>query len=273
MADEIGKIYHVLMKNIRGVSSLNVRHMDINKDLEELASSINEHGLIQPVELLGECGNPPYELIVGQRRFLAHKLLGKRHIRAVFAGNITEIDAKLRSLAENMHRSELSYEDAANAITELYKRYNRDDKKVARRIGMSLRTVRQYIYIEERASEEVKKQLRGKKVKPVDVKRSLNAAAGDSKKAENLLKKIVNYTTYQKIRAVGYGQSHPKASVKEIDQEAKRIIVEASIMVNIPEEVRKGLERASEILSMGPEEIAAHAIQDWLYKKGFIKSE
>src|SRR5205823_3866880 len=103
------------------VSEDNVRHQEVTKDLDELAASIKRHGLLQPVVLNGEYGNPPYDLITGQRRFLAHQqILGWPKIRAVFAGKLNETDAVVRSLVENLQRVQLGYDDTARAVTYLY---------------------------------------------------------------------------------------------------------------------------------------------------------
>ena len=68
------KIYKVPLKDIK-VSEMNVRISDKKKSIDELAESIKKHGLLQPVVLKGEYNNPPYDLIVSQRRFFACKTL------------------------------------------------------------------------------------------------------------------------------------------------------------------------------------------------------
>jgi hypothetical protein len=125
------RIYEVPLKDI-DVDEVNVRHHEPEKDLEELAESIKRHGQLQPVVLRGEYGNPRYNLVIGQRRYLAVRdILRKPTILGVFAGKITDEEAKIRSLVENMVRSELSYGDTADAITSLYKHFRRDDRKDA----------------------------------------------------------------------------------------------------------------------------------------------
>jgi ParB family chromosome partitioning protein len=92
-----------------------------------LAASIEKHGLLQPVVLMGKYGKPPYELISGQRRLLAHQRILKRSdIRAVFIGNLSNTDAVVRSLVENMQRLELEYADTAKAVTYLYEKYGKN---------------------------------------------------------------------------------------------------------------------------------------------------
>lgn len=225
--------------------------------------------------LRGDYDHPPYSLIVGQRRFLAHKKLGKETIRATFAGKLSDIEASIRSLAENMHRVELNHADAAEAITNLYRQFGRDEHKVATETGMSLRRIRQYIDIEERASDNMKQKLRAKKVEPADVQRALRASGSDMQKADRLLNKMQKYklTKYQKERVVEYGEAHPRASEEKIWEEAQRPRVERTILVKLTDRMRAGLEQAAKELAMEPDEVAAHALEDWLSKKGFISAQ
>jgi ParB family chromosome partitioning protein len=107
------QIYNIKIKEIR-IARTNVRQTEKDKELDELKASIKKHGLLQPVILLGTFDNPPYSLIVGQRRFLAHQELGKETIRARFAGKLTDVQQTIRSLVENMVRVELNHADAAS---------------------------------------------------------------------------------------------------------------------------------------------------------------
>src|SRR5690349_19570928 len=110
MGDE-NTIYDIKVADIE-TSPSNVRHMDapVDEGIEELAASIKKLGLLQPVVLLGSIDSPkPYELIAGQRRFLAHKYLKEKTIRATFAGDLDKTDITLRSLIENAQRLELDY--------------------------------------------------------------------------------------------------------------------------------------------------------------------
>lgn len=77
-------------------------------ELEELADNIDKNGLIQPVEVRLSGGEGRYELIVGERRLRAHKLLGKRHIRAIINNNITDDEVSARAISENIQRANLS---------------------------------------------------------------------------------------------------------------------------------------------------------------------
>ena len=264
------QIYDIPLREIR-VASTNVRQHHRDKELEELVASIRKHGLLQPVVLEGVQGTPPYDLIVGQRRFLAHREIGKKSIRATFAGNLSRVDATIRSLVENMVRVELDHVDTAHAITQLYKEFAKDEKRVHRETGLSLYRIRQYIDIEERATPMMKQKLKTKKTTPVDIQRVLRAASGDSAKAERLLEKMEGFTKYQKDNLVEYGEAHPSADAEKIIREAKKQKIERTIMVKLSDRVRQGLREASDSMAMEPDEIAARALEDWLSDQGFIK--
>jgi ParB family chromosome partitioning protein len=279
--DQQELIYTIPLKDIL-ISDKNVRQTQQERGLDELAASIEKLGLLQPVVLLGSYEDgPPFELIVGQRRFLAHKkILAKKgpkwgRIHAVFAGDLDATEATIRSLVENMHRADLNHADAAKAITDLYThyggRYNKDDRRVARETGLSLQRVRQYVEIEQLASPAMKKALKDQRVAPIDVKRALRAAGGNITKAERLLDLMVEHelTPYEKRRLVEVGQSDPEAPAPRMVKEAQRPRVEEVLMVSLPEDLRLALQLAVEALDMEPEELAAEAIKGWLSDQGF----
>ena len=271
MPNENEAVYPVPVKDIE-VSDDNVRHSERDKDLHELADNIRRHGQLQPVLLIGEFGKPKYRLIVGQRRFLAHRdILNAKEIKAIFVKGMTPTEAKICSLAENMCRTDLTYNDAADAITALYKAFGRNDRRIEKETGLSLRKIRQYIYIEERASKETKQKLRQGKVKPADVQRALRAASDDINKADQLLERMKRYDKYQKQRMVEYGRQNPKASVRDIIAKAEEPVVERKLIVKLSDKARSALALAARKMSMEPDEVAARAVEEWLSTQGFIQ--
>jgi ParB family transcriptional regulator, chromosome partitioning protein len=265
-------IHDIPLRHIN-ISDFNVRLTDETKDLDELAASIKRHGLLQPVVLMGVPGQPPYELISGQRRFLAHqKVLKSPSIRAVFVGNLSETDAVIRSLVENMQRVELEFDDTAKAVTYLYHKFGKDEYKVHKETGLSLRKVRDFIMIEARATDKMKTLLKARKVSPADVKRAIVAAQDDLAKAEELVNLIIEYkpTAHQKRRLAMYGEKNKRASAETILTQAMQPHVEQNIIIPLPEDLRNALAKATRSLSMEPEDLAAKAIRDWLHSQGFF---
>ena len=272
MAEE--KIYNVLTKNIRDVArtGLNVRRTDRNADVENLAKSIRKHKLLQPIILRGEFGNPPYDLIAGHRRLAAHKLiLNKRTIEARFKpADYDDFKAKVDSLVENMQRVELNHADTAEAITEMYNKYGKDDRKVANDLGLHLRTVRDYIKIEERASDYAKELLRNKQVEKADVKRAIDAAQGNLEKADRLLDQMPTLYGHEKKRVVDYGKVHPKASADQIISNAKKGSALKTVILSIEPKIDNALKKAEKNLFMNREEIASKALENWLIENGYL---
>ena len=264
-------IYEIPLSDI-DISELNVRHQDILTDIEELKASIAKHGLLQPVVLLGEHGKPQYKLISGQRRYIAHSQLKLPTIRAVFEGKLSPTQIIIHSLVENMQRLDLDYIDTAKAITDLYRTYGNDDRKVSEETGLSLRKVRDYISLEAIATEEMKKLISEGKVSPADAKRAIKASANDSKKAEEVLNLMGKFklSTSQKKRVVFYGEQNPKDSAEAIIEKAYAPHIEETIVVALPDDIKKGVLLAMKEMELEAEECAIRAIRDWLHDKGFL---
>lgn len=252
------------------ISNLNVRKTDRESDIRELADSIKKYGLLQPVVLNGEYGKPPYELIVGQRRLLAHRLLKEKYIRAVFCLEKNETQLRMLSLSENMHR-ELNYVDKAEAITLLYNNFGKDTNKVAKELGLSVSTIIEYVKLEEQATPKAKELLKKKIVKKADVKRAISAAQGDPEKIDELIDEFSKLTKYEKDRAVDYGKKKKKATVKEIIEEAKKPKYEKTVILNLDQDTNEALTLAGDTLSMDREEIAVLALTEWLEENDFLK--
>lgn len=87
----------------------------IFEGIEELAHLIDEQGLINPIEVRPSADNR-YELVSGERRLRAHKLLGRTRIMAHVV-NITDCESSQRAIGENKGRSDLTdYENAWGMI-------------------------------------------------------------------------------------------------------------------------------------------------------------
>jgi len=129
------------------VSELNVRK-DLSAgtedtDIEDLAKSIAEQGLLSPITVL-KSADGGYELIIGQRRYLACKRLGWKKIPAIVRDSIEGTDAVVLSLVENVHRADVSPMDKARAYGRIFEKSGSYDK-VARDTGVSVTTVRKYM--------------------------------------------------------------------------------------------------------------------------------
>jgi ParB family chromosome partitioning protein len=263
------QIYDIPLKDIK-IGDHNVRLSNPKKDLDQLAASIAQHGLLQPIVLEGEHGNPPYQLISGQRRFLAHEMLNFKTIRAIFVGKLDRTQAIIRSLVENLQRTDLEFRDTAKAITELYRELG-SENAVRDATGLSIRRIREHLMIEARATPKMKQYLAEHRVTPADVKRSLLAAQDDIAKAERLLDLIVEFqpNSHQKRRIVTYGNLSPGAKAEEIFENAVKPHVEQKLVIALTENVRSALSKATKSLEVEAAELAERIIVEWLEREGF----
>ena len=114
--------------------------------LSELADSIDSQGLLQPIVVCpSEKGRDKFEILAGQRRFLAHKELKRTEIpAAVLNERVGELEAKTISITENLMRRKLKNSELIDGITFLYHRYG-SVKAVAEKTGFSQSKVREYV--------------------------------------------------------------------------------------------------------------------------------
>ena len=105
--------------------------------LEELAESIKEYGLIQPIVVVKKEGY--YMIVAGERRWRASKLAGLDEIPAI----IRENDDKNTqiSLIENLQREDLTPYEKAIGIKNLMNAYNLNQEQVAKQLGKSRSTI------------------------------------------------------------------------------------------------------------------------------------
>ncbi len=102
--------------------------------IKELAASIQEHGLIQPIVVRAK--GDFYELIAGERRWRAIKMLGRQTIPAIIKeytdGQMLEI-----ALIENLQREDLNPIEEASAYRTLMEEFNLTQEELSNRIGKS----------------------------------------------------------------------------------------------------------------------------------------
>jgi ParB family transcriptional regulator, chromosome partitioning protein len=114
------------------------RHFD-EEALRELADSIHEVGLLQPV-LVRPDGEGGYELIAGERRWRAAGRIGLQSIPALV--RTTDDSAALeQALVENLHRDDLNALEEAAAYQQLIEDFHLTHEQVAESVGRSRATV------------------------------------------------------------------------------------------------------------------------------------
>lgn len=148
-----GSFYHIDIKLILPDPSQPKKHFD-PEALEELANSIKEKGLYQPVVVRkDETGQ--IILVAGKRRLRAAKMAGIKKIPAIFTqGNPLEI-----SLIENLQRENLKPVEEAEALGQMIHQHGYTSEKLALAIGKAQSAVSETIAL-NRLPETIKNECR-----------------------------------------------------------------------------------------------------------------
>jgi ParB family chromosome partitioning protein len=104
------------------------------KEISDLAQSIEAYGLIQPI--IVRAVDDGYQIVAGERRYRACKLLGMKEI-PVLLQEMNEQKAAAVSRIENIQRKELNYFEEAYAYTILIEQFGMTQEEVARKVGRS----------------------------------------------------------------------------------------------------------------------------------------
>ena len=181
--------------------------------LEELATSIREHGIIQPLTVrAADAGT--YMIISGERRFRAAKLAGLEsvpaYVRTANDGQITEM-----ALIENIQREDLNAIEIALTFRKLIDQYNLTQERLSERIGKKRATIANFLRLLKL---------------PAEVQLGLRDKAVDMGHARALLsveKPTMQLKLYNEILKKGL-------SVRQVEQRAKEMNEEGSTEPKAP---------------------------------------
>jgi len=101
--------------------------------IQELATSIEEHGLLQPIVVVPH-GSGTFSIVAGERRFRAAKIVGLKTIPALVRTLSAQHKLEL-SLIENLQRSDLSAIETATAYLKLRDQFNLSLEEIGHRVG------------------------------------------------------------------------------------------------------------------------------------------
>lgn len=125
-------------------------------ELEGMARSIKEHGIIQP--LLVRKDDNGYELVTGERRLRAAKKAGLNQV-PVIVKTITDTDLLEMSIVENVQREDLNPMEEAEAYYQLITKFDLTQDQAAARVGKSRSAVANFLRLRQ-LSEQIKASIR-----------------------------------------------------------------------------------------------------------------
>ena len=110
------------------------------EDLKELSDSIRENGIIQPL-IVKAVDDGKYELIAGERRLRASKLVGLESVPVV-VNDVTDDNVLLElALIENIQRTDLNAIEEAEAYSKLIEKFGYTQEQTAKKVGKKRSTI------------------------------------------------------------------------------------------------------------------------------------
>jgi ParB family chromosome partitioning protein len=130
-------VTHVALEKLTPDPQQPRKHFD-DEALQELAGSIRQHGIVQPL-IVAQNGSS-YIIIAGERRYRAAQLAGITEVPAIVR-SFGEQEKLEIALIENIQRQDLTTLDLAAAYLKLHDQFNLSYEEVAKQVGKSIPTV------------------------------------------------------------------------------------------------------------------------------------
>jgi len=185
-----------IIAQVSGISEIDIKRIEVNPyqprmnfdddALTELAESIKEHGLIQPITVR-QIDDNKYQIISGERRFRASKKAGLKSIPAYIR---TADDQGMLELAliENIQREDLDAIEVATSFNRLIEECSLTQESLGDRVGKKRTTVTNYLRL-LKLPAEIQLYIRNKQMSMGQARAILNIK--DQKQQNSIAKKIV----------------------------------------------------------------------------------
>lgn len=190
--------------------------------LQELADSIKELGIIQPITLR-KMENDKYQIIAGERRFRASQLAGKSTIPAYILKADDE-DTMEMALIENIQREDLNALEIALAYQQLIEQHNLSQEQLSKRVGKGRATIANFLRL-LRLPAAIQVALKEKRIdmgharallsldNPADQIKLFNEIESNGcsvREVENIVRKMKEGDTTAVAKKVAAKQPHPE---------------------------------------------------------------
>ncbi|GAA2205038.1 hypothetical protein GCM10009850_006710 [Nonomuraea monospora] len=240
----------------------------IEADIDELATSIRIHGLLEPILVCSsDNGGGAFEVLAGQRRVLAHQRLGREKIMAAIVDEpVDGENAKAISLTENIIRRDLDAKDIIDACSWLYKRYG-SARAVAKETGIPYAQVLKHLKY-DRLTPELQSKVDSGEVslnialKAQDAVESLGGSAR-SAEALDLAEALETMTGAERRQILQEKRANPEKPIRGILEnfwnENER---DRQILVTLPEAVHRALQSRAKEMNLTQDAVAARLICD-----------
>lgn len=203
--------------------------MHINpEELIDIADSIREHGVIQPLIVTKDDKNEKYYLIAGERRFRASQLAGLKAVPVVIK-DVSPQEMLELALIENIQRKDLNPLEEAIAFKQLQDEFSLTQNQIAKKVGLSRVAVTNKIRLLG-LPDEVKEAVLNEKISEGHARALLGLSDPTSLVAATniVIRRAMSVRdTEEMVRKINFGKASSKkddeATVKKIKEIASRI--------------------------------------------------
>jgi len=248
-----------------------VRVRDVGKEIDELAASIRKVGLLEPILVAPGDKDGTYEILTGQRRFLAHQKLGMATIRAaIIPEPVDETTAKIISVTENLVRRDLNNKDLIDACTSLYRKYG-SVRHVADETGLPYHKVAQYVKYERLVPELKKLVTEGIELKVALKAQDAASVTGecDTDEAVKFAKEMSGMSGAQQEKLVKDRRKDPEASADDIIEDDKSGGKLTQVIVTMGAQLHRSLQSYAKDEGTTQDEAARDLINQGLTSRGY----
>lgn len=251
-----------------------VRTQDPGEGIEDLARSIDAQGLLQPIVVCAAREDGKWEILTGQRRFLAHKILRRESISAaILDQRVEEAEAKAISITENLIRRKLSGKELIDGVTYLHKIYG-TAKNVADTTGLPYKDVLNYVKY-PRLLPKLKEMVDG----GLDVNVALKAqdAATDQDGRPNLdvavtlAKEMEQMTGPQRTKFSQELKKNPEKPIDDKIEDAKTGARITQIVVTVTQDTHAAIQQFAKEEGTNQNDATSTLIQEALISRGLLE--
>lgn len=185
------------------LSEIDVSEFNTRKDLgdgqtdssiDDLAQSIARHGLLNPITVT-RTSDGRYAVVAGQRRLLAHRVLGRGTVQAVVRDSLSGSEVTAVSLIENLHRADMNPLDKARAFNALLETLD-SPQAVQRETGVGAKTIQKYVNLLGLAPELQSRLAAGEAKNTEALARLAQRFGGDAEAQVDVWDKIDGFTQH-----------------------------------------------------------------------------
>lgn len=276
---DIRELKDIPLDSIR-VSKFNVRVTDANKEVEILAQDMRRHGLRQPIEVRkvsGKEGKELFDVVAGQRRMLAARMLNWKTIKGfVLSESLPEND-RLLSLSENINRVDIDPKDRAIAVLELLEEHNGDWVLLSEILNRSVATLQYWVSfskIPEKIQVMVSGGKDGKKLGDGYARKLARYSEVEPDEMVKIAEKITAVPYQDKPRKeaiIAAIKENPKITAEEIEDKLEERDEDLAISIIFKSKIAKIIKKEGERRFEEPTQFIKSVIREYLESRGLLK--